>query len=155
MPTAGVTSAADLISGYLLFSAASTPAAFGLVLPEKLKVWMKWTFSALGPASSVKRPPDGPQCDTIGTFQPMRSSDFTTCAEGATLATRNNVSAPASFSRVSCGTTSTSPVSNFSMAANGICLAASASLRPASLDSPQGLLIRIMPGILAAYFFAA
>ena len=35
-----------------------------------------------------ERPPAGPQCDTIGTSQPMRSSDFTTCAEGATLATR-------------------------------------------------------------------
>src|SRR4051812_49154961 len=155
MPTAGVTSAADLMSGYFFFSAASTPAAFGLVLPEKLKVWMKWTFSALGPASSVKRPPDGPQCDTIGTFQPMRSSDFTTCAEGATLATRNNVSAPASFSRVSCGTTSTSPVSNFSTPANGMLLVSSAAFNPFSLDSPQGLLIRIIPGFFAPYFFPA
>ena len=41
MPTAGVTSAADLISGYFFFNASSTLAAFGLVLPEKLKVWMK------------------------------------------------------------------------------------------------------------------
>ncbi len=78
---------------------------------------MKWTLAPLGPASSEKRPPAGPQCDTIGTSQLMRSSDFTTCADGATLATMNRTSEPACFSRVSCGTTSTSLVSNFSMPA--------------------------------------
>src|SRR5262245_49514712 len=117
MPTAGVTSASVLISGYFLFSAASTVTAFGDSLPEKLKVWMNWTRSALGPASSLKRPPDGPQWDTIGTFQPMRSSDLTTCEDGATFATMNNTSAPAAFSRVSWGTTSTSASWNFSMPA--------------------------------------
>src|SRR6478672_6516269 len=86
MPTAGVTSASDLISGYFFFNASSSAVALGLELPEKLKVWMKCTLAALGPASSVKRPPDGPQWETIGTSQPMRSSDFTTCADGATLA---------------------------------------------------------------------
>ena len=49
---------------------------------------MKCTFSALGPASSVKRPPAGPQCETIGTFQPIRSSDFTTSDETISLVTR-------------------------------------------------------------------
>src|SRR6201989_321841 len=154
MPTAGVTSAADLISGYFFFSALSAAVAFGLVLPEKLKVWIKCIFSALGPASWVKRPPAGPQCDTTGTFQPMRSSDFTTCAEGATLATRNSASAPASFRRVSCGTTATSPVSTFSTPAHGMLLVSSAAFKPFSFDSPQGLLIRIIPGFLALYFFA-
>src|SRR5215813_12801603 len=99
MPTAGVTSASDLISGYFFFSASSTASAFGFELPEKLNVWMKCTLAALGPASSVKRPPDGPQCDTIGTAQLMRSSDFTTCAEGATLATSSSTSVPACLSR--------------------------------------------------------
>src|ERR1700716_799442 len=155
MPTAGVTSASDLISGYFFFSASSAATALGLVLPEKLKVWIKCTFSALGPASSVKRPPDGPQCEMIGTFQPIRSSDFTTCADGATLATMNRASAPASFSQVSCGTTSTSPVSNFSTPANDMLLASSAAFKPFSFDSPQGLLIRIIPGFLAPYLFAA
>ena len=117
MPTAGVTSASPLISGYFFFSAASTPSALGESLPEKLKVWMKCTRWPLGPASSLKRPPAGPQCETIGTFQPMRSSDFTTCEDGATLATMNSTSAPASFRRVSCGTTSTSASWNFSMPA--------------------------------------
>src|SRR5229473_8447466 len=143
MPTAGVTSPADLISGYFFFSASSTAAALGLELPEKLKVWMKCTFSALGPASSVKRPPDGPQCDTIGTFQPMRSSDFTTCADGATLATSKSTSVPACLRRLSCGTTSTSLVSNFSIPAYGRPFAANAALSPFSFDSPQGLLMRI------------
>src|ERR1044071_8131411 len=108
MPTAGVTSASILISGYFAFSAASTLSAFGDILPENEQVWMKCTRCALGPASSLNRPPAGPQCETIGTFQPIRSSDFTTCEDGATLATMNNTSAPASFNRVSCGTTSTS-----------------------------------------------
>src|SRR3954464_15881018 len=139
MPTAGVTSASDLISGYFFFNASSSTVALGLELPEKLKVWMKCTLAALGPASSVKRPPDGPQWETIGTSQPMRSSDFTTCADGATLATMNSVSAPASFKRVSWGTTSTSPVSNFSTPANGIALVSSAAFNPFSLDSPHGL----------------
>src|ERR1700712_2947857 len=155
MPTAGVTSAAVLISGNFFFRASKVASDFGEVLPENEKVWMKATFSALGPASSVKRPPAGPQCDTTGTFQPIRSSDFTTCADGATLATRNNASAPASFNRVSCGTTSTSPVSNFSTPANGMLLVSSAAFKPFSLDSPQGLLIRIIPGFLALYFLAA
>src|ERR1700754_180083 len=104
MPTAGVTSPSVLMSGYFFLSAASTAAALGEALPEKLKVWMKCTLAPLGPASSLKRPPAGPQCDTIGTFQPMRSSDLTTCDDGATLATMNSTSAPASFNRVSCGT---------------------------------------------------
>src|SRR6516164_5833560 len=81
MPTAGVTSASVLISGYFFFSAARTTSAFGESVPAKLKVWMKCTLEALGPASSLKRPPAGPQCDTIGTSQPMRSSDFTTWEE--------------------------------------------------------------------------
>src|SRR6201999_4076677 len=97
MPTAGVTSASVLISGYFFFSAASTPSALGDILPENEKVWMKCTRAALGPASSLNRPPAGPQCETIGTFQPMRSSDLTTWEDGATFATRNNTSAPASF----------------------------------------------------------
>src|SRR5882757_3673435 len=155
MPTAGVTSASDLISGYFFFSASSTATALGLGLPEKLKVWMKCTFSALGPASSVKRPPEGPQCETIGTFQPMRSSDFTTCADGATLATSSSTSLPACLRRLNCGTTSTSLVSNFSMPTYGTPLAASAALRPFSFDSPQGLLIRIRPGFLVPYFLTA
>src|SRR4029077_20869756 len=97
MPTAGVTSANDLISGYFFLSASNSAFAFGLLLPEKLKVWMKWTLAALAPASSLQRPPAGPQCDTIGTSQLMRSSDLTTCEDGATLATRNSTSAPACF----------------------------------------------------------
>src|SRR5258708_7286458 len=140
MPTAGVTFASDLISGYFCLSAASTATAFGLAFPEKLKVWMKCTLAALGPASSVKRPPAGPQWEMTGTFQPMRSSDFTTCEEGATLATRNSESAPASFNRDSCGTTSTSASSNFSIPAKGMFLSASAAFNPFSLDSPHGLL---------------
>ena len=85
----------------------------------------------------------------------MRSSDFTTCAEGPTLPTRNSVSAPADFRRVSCGTTSTSLPSNFSMPAGTMPLASSAAFRPFSFDSPQGLLIRIMPGFFALKFFCA
>src|SRR5258705_7817794 len=153
MPTAGVTSPRLLISGYFAFSAASTAAALGPALPEKLKVWMKCTFGALAPASSLKRPPEGPQWETIGTFQPMRSSDFTTCAEGATLATRNRTSVPASLRRVSCGTTSTSLGSQFSMPASGIVVAASPALGPCSIDFPAGFFIRVNPGFLADYFF--
>ena len=36
MPTAGVTSASVLISGYFVFSAASTASPLGASLPEKL-----------------------------------------------------------------------------------------------------------------------
>jgi hypothetical protein len=71
------------------------------------------------------------------------------------LATRNSVSAPEALSRVSCGTTSTSLVSNFSTPAGATPLAASASFRPFSFDSPQGLLIRIMPGLAALKVFCA
>src|ERR1043165_6798444 len=116
---------------------------------------MKCTWDALGPASSLKRPPAGPQCETIGTFQPMRSSDLTTWEEGATFATRNSTSAPASFNRDSCGTTSTSASWNFSMPAEGMLFSASASFSPFSFDSPQGLLIRIIQGFLVAYFLNA
>ncbi|MOA35327.1 hypothetical protein D3C78_1567700 [compost metagenome] len=103
---------------------------------------------ALGPANSVKRPPAGPQCDTIGTFQPMRSSDFTTCADGPTLPTMNSVSAPAAFRRLSCGTTSRSLGWNFSVPAAVILAAAIATFSPFSLDSPQGLFTRISPGLV-------
>ena len=56
---------------------------------------------------------NAPVRDT-GTVQPMRSRDFITCAPGGALTTRMMLSAPASFSRVSCGTMSTSLFSNFS-----------------------------------------
>src|SRR5258706_11121145 len=114
---------------------------------------MKCTFGALGPASSVKRPPAGPQCETIGGFQPMRSSDLTTWADGPTLPTRNRQSAPAFFRRVSCGTTSTSSPPNFSMPAAFMPLALSAAVRPFSFDSPQGLFTRIMPQLFALKVF--
>ncbi len=95
---------------------------------------------ALGPASSVKRPPAGPQCETIGTFQPMRSSDFTTWADGPTLPTRNSVSAPAAFRRVSCGTTSRSLASNFSTPTGRHALRGERGL--------QALLVRLAPRVV-------
>ena len=67
----------------------------------------------------------------------------------------NRTSAPAIFRRVSCGTTSTSLASNFSTPAACIPLAASAALSPFSFDSPQALLTRIMPGLLALNVFSA
>ena len=85
----------------------------------------------------------------------MRSSDFTTCADGPTLPTRNRQSAPAAFSRVSCGTTSTSFPSNFSMPAGLRPLASSAASSPFSFDSPHGLLTRIIPQFLALNVFCA
>jgi hypothetical protein len=91
----------------------------------------------------------------MGTCQPMRSSDFTTCADGPTLPTMNSVSAPAAFRRVSCGTTSTSLASNFSTPTGFMPLAASAACRPFSFDSPQGLLTRIMPNLLLLKVFCA
>src|SRR5688572_3937715 len=141
------------MSGYLAISAFSTFSPTGDCLPKNEYVCTKCTLGALGPASSVKRPPAGPQCDTIGGFQPMRSSDFTTWAEGPTLPTRNRQSAPADLSRVSCGTTSTSLPSNFSMPAGFMPLAASAALKPFSFDSPHGLLTRIMPQFFALKTF--
>ena len=84
----------------------------------------------------------------------MRSSERTTWAAGWTFATRNSESAPASFRRVSCGTMSTSSLPNFSTPAAGMLVAASAFLRPASFDSPQGLLINMRPGFLAPRFAA-
>ena len=85
----------------------------------------------------------------------MRSSDFTTCADGPTLPTMNSVSAPAAFRRVSCGTTSTSLPSNFSTPTGFSPLAASAACRPFSFDSPHGLLTRIIPNLPDLKFFCA
>src|SRR5262245_64132433 len=85
----------------------------------------------------------------------MRSSDFTTCDDGPTLPTRNRTFVPADLSRESCGTTSTSLPSNFSMPAAFIFFSARAAVRPFSFDSPQGLLTRIIPGFLALCVFCA
>src|SRR5260370_22341883 len=87
-----------------------------------------------------------PQCDTTGTLQADRCSDFTTCAPGAALPTRIKVSAPASRSRCSCGVMSTSLSSNFSEPASLMPAAAAAAVKPAKLDSPQPLLTSISQG---------
>src|SRR5690348_11782476 len=147
MPTAGVTSPGPLMSGYFFLSISSTFRPTGDWLPKKLYVCTNTTSLAFGPASSVKRPPAGPQCDTIGTFQPMRSSDFTTCADGPTLPTSISESAPAAFRRDSCGVTSTSFGSNFSTPAGFTPFALSAATRPFWLDSPHGLLTTMTPGV--------
>src|SRR6476659_9585008 len=139
MPTAGVASPGPLMSEYFFLRAASTFSPIGDCLPKKLYVCTNTTSLAFGPASSVKRPPAGPQCDTIGTFQPMRSSDLTTCAEGPTLPTSSSVSAPAALSRDRCGVTSTSL--GFTP------FALSAAIRPFWFDSPHGLLTTITPGV--------
>ncbi len=110
---------------------------------------------APGPPSSTKRPPEMPQWEITGTGQPMRSSDRTTWAAGAALATRMMLSAPASLSRESCGTMSTSSVWNFSTPARASPCAAAALVSPSLLDSPHGLLISMRPGFLAPYVFAA
>src|SRR6266403_2143483 len=83
------------MSGYLAISAASTRLPTSFCGPKKLYVWMKCTFPAQDPASSGKRPPDIPQCDTTGTGHADRCSDLTTCAPGAALPTRITASAPA------------------------------------------------------------
>ena len=85
----------------------------------------------------------------------MRSSDFTTWDDGPTLPTMNSVSAPAALSRFSCGVTSTSLPSNFSMPAGFMPFSVIAATRPFSLDSPQALLTRIIPGLADLKVFCA
>src|SRR6202162_285941 len=121
---------------------------------------MKCTSPAQDPASSGKRPPEIPQCETTGTVQADFCSDLTTCAPGAALPTRITVSAPASRKRCSWGVISASLSSNFSAPASLIPAASAAAVSPARLDSPQPLLTNISPGVLApnlvvAYFIKA
>ena len=96
-----------------------------------------------------------PQCDTTGTGQADRCSDFITCAPGAALPTRITASAPASRSRCSCGVMSTSLSSNFSAPASLMPAACAAAVRPPRLDSPQPLLTSISPGVLEPKFVIA
>ncbi|MNN39864.1 hypothetical protein D3C81_1539180 [compost metagenome] len=143
------------MSLYLALRSLTTRVLTGVCAPKKLYVCTKWTFLAFGPASSVKRPPAGPQWETTGTFQPIRSSDFTTCADGPTLPTISSTSAPAAFRRPNWGTTSTSLASNFSTPTGLPPLAAIAATMPFSFDSPHGLFTRIRPGLVALKVFWA
>src|SRR5947209_1769172 len=110
---------------------------------------MKCTLPAHDPASSGKRPPEIPQCETIGTLQAERCNDLITCAPGAALPTRIRQSAPAARSRCSCGVMSTSLSSNFSLPASLMPAASAAAVRPDRFDSPHALLTRMRPGAFA------
>src|SRR5487761_2300414 len=114
---------------------------------------MKCTLPAQDPASSGKRPPDIPQCETTGTVHAERCSDLTTCAPGAALPTRMIASAPASRRRCSCGVISASLSSNFSAPASLMPAASAAAVKPDRLDSPQPLLTNIKPGFFEPKVF--
>src|SRR5882724_3301634 len=114
---------------------------------------MNSTCCAPLPASSGKRPPEIPQCDTTGTVHSIRSSDFIICAPGAALATKKMTSAWPALRRESCGTMSTSLASNFSIPAVSIVAAAMAAVRPFSLDSPPGVINQHHPWALGRILF--
>ena len=82
----------------------------------------------------------------------MRSSDFTTCDDGATLATMNSTSAPACLRRVSCGTTSTSASWNFSMPAYGHVLLGERGLEAGLVRFAPGIVDQDHAGLLGGVF---
>src|SRR5262249_33106351 len=98
------------------------------------------------PVRSAKRPPLIPQCEMVGTSQPILARLFTTCAPSGALATRTMASAPPFRRRRSWGLMSGSPQLNFSNPTGWAPSWPNHLVRPSWLLAPHGVFSRMMPG---------
>ena len=146
MPTGAVASSGPLTPN-LSLSALSTASPRAFCLPKNEYVCTKTTPSDSSPVSSAKRPPEMPQCETIGTSQPTLAFDFTTWAPSGALATSMTTSAPPCLRRSSCGLMSGSFQLNFSTPTALTPRSANHLVRPVSLDWPQAVFSSSKPGL--------